>query len=251
MSGTTTAARALVLTHFEIEGPEALSEWLPAAGLELDVLALHHGDPVPGSLAAGGHDALVVMGGPQAAYDDDVPWHAAELALIRRTVATGAPVLGVCLGAQLLARATGGRVAPAERAEAGAGLVAKRDAAAGDPVFGPVPFTPDVVQFHGDEVVALPPGAVLLAGGASTEVQAFRVGPVAYGLQFHVEAGPRIVERWARENPGLLARAGTDAETVVASVERAWPDVAEVWEPAAARFAALARGSLVGRDLLA
>jgi GMP synthase-like glutamine amidotransferase len=241
--------RALVLTHFEIDGRDELADWLTEAGLELDVLRLHDGDPVPESL--GDARALVVMGGPQAAYDDSVPWHAAELALLRGAVEAGAPVLGVCLGAQLLARATGGRVARAERAEAGAALVARRDAAAADPVFRGVPFTPDVVQYHGDEVVELPPGAVLLAAGRSTQVQAFRVGRRAYGLQFHIEAGVETVARWCRDDPELLERAGTDAERVLAGVAAVHDDLVETWRPAAHRFAALAAGSLVGQDLLA
>jgi GMP synthase (glutamine-hydrolysing) len=240
--------RALVLTHHDLEGPDALAEWLPAAGLELDELRLHAGDPVPPTL--GDAVALVVMGGPQAAYDDAVPFLAAELALIRRAVASGAPVLGICLGAQLLARAAGGRVAPAARPEVGAGLVVKRDAAVSDQLFGPLPFMPDVIQFHGDEVVDLPPGAMLLAAGTSTEVQAFRVGPRAYGLQFHIESGPATVAAWARDS-ALVPRAGTDAAAVVASVEQRWNDVAEVWQPAVSRFASLATGGLVGRDLLA
>ncbi|MDP9407361.1 MAG: type 1 glutamine amidotransferase [Actinomycetota bacterium] len=243
--------RALVLTHFDIDGRDELADWLTEAGLELDVLRLHVGGAVPASLEAAGAAVLVVMGGPQAAYDDDVPWLADELALIRGAVEAGAPVLGVCLGAQLLARATGGRVARAERAEVGPALVARRDAAAMDPVFHLVPFTPDVVQYHGDEVVELPPGAVLLASGLSTQVQAFRVGRRAYGLQFHVEAGVDTVARWTREEPGLLERAGTDAETLLAGVAAVHADLVEVWRPAAHRFAALATGSLVGQDLLA
>lgn len=240
--------RALVLTHSETDGRDELADWLTEAGLELDVLRLHDGDTVPDSRGDAG--ALVVMGGPQAAYDDSVPWHAAELALIRGAVEAGAPVLGVCLGAQLLARATGGRVAPAERAEAGAALVARRDAAAADPVFRGVPFTPDVVQYHGDEVTELPPGAVLLAAGRSTEVQAFRVGRRAYGLQFHIEAGVETVARWCRDDPELLERAGTDADRVLAGVAAVHDDLVETWRPATHRFAALAAGSLVGQDLL-
>ena len=242
--------RALVLTHFEIDGSDELGEWLAETGLELQVLRLHAGDPLPASWAAAGCEALVVMGGPQAAYDDSVPWLADELALIASAVEAGAPVLGICLGAQLLARATGGSVARAEQAEAGAGLVAKRDAAATDPLFRDVPFTPDVVHFHGDEVVALPPGAVLLAAGTSTQVQAFRVGRCAYGLQFHIEAGVDTVARWTRDDPELLKRAGVDAGRVLAGVADVRADMAEVWRPVAHRFAALTEGSLVGRDLL-
>ena len=97
-------ARALVLTHSPTEGPGTLAEWLPAAGLELDVVAPWRGDPLPERVTE--HAALVVLGGPQQAYDDgSAPWLRDTKALLAQAVSASLPTLGICLGAQLLAEA--------------------------------------------------------------------------------------------------------------------------------------------------
>ncbi len=118
----TGTARALVVTHSPTEGPGTLAEWFPAAGLELVVVDPWDGDELPTDPTA--YDALIVLGGPQQAYDDSsAPWLPATKALLRAAVAERVPTLGICLGGQLLAEATGGRVAKgAEGIEAGARL---------------------------------------------------------------------------------------------------------------------------------
>ena len=232
-------ARALVVTHVATEGPGLLAEWLPAAGLELDVVRPYAGEQLPADLT--GHDALVVMGGPQSAYDDGAaPWLGEVKALLRVAVAGDVPVLGICLGAQLLAEATGGRVAPGQDGpELGARLVAKRDASADDPLMRGVPFTPTVVQWHWDAVVDLPPGAVLLASSTRYPHQAFRVGPSAYGLQFHVETPAEMVRDWVvQDETGVLA-AGLDPQELLARTLDELEQVAACWQPFAERFAEL------------
>jgi GMP synthase (glutamine-hydrolysing) len=231
---------ALVLTHAANEGPGWLADWLPAAGLGLDVLEPWNGDDLPERVE--GHEALVVMGGPQQAYDDrSAPWLRQTKDLLRRAVGDGVPVLAVCLGAQLLAEAMGGRTAVGEVGpELGARLVAKRDAASPDPLFYDLPFTPPVVQWHRDAIQDLPPGAVLLASSARYANQAFRIGPSAWGLQFHIETPPRMVQDWVRGDVDALVEAGLDPDAVLAAMVAELDEVAEVWQPVVGHFARLA-----------
>ncbi len=235
-------ARALVVTHCAGEGPGTLAEWLPAAGLELEVVAPWDGQELPTDLS--GYAALVVLGGPQQAYDDgSAPWLRATKELLRSAVSAGLPTLAICLGAQLLAEAMGGRVAPgADGVEAGARLVAKRDAAWEDELFADVPFTPTVIQWHEDAIVDLPPGAVLLATSSRYANQAFRIGACAWGLQFHLETPPDMVRRWAVDYAAAVLAAGLDP---VALAERAvgeLPEVQACWRPVVERFAEIAQG---------
>ncbi|MFI9006859.1 type 1 glutamine amidotransferase [Actinosynnema sp. NPDC053489] len=219
-----------------------LGEWLTAAGAELDVVRPYEG-PVPDSLD--GYRGLVVLGGAMGPLDDaDHPWLADVRRLLSHAVSRRVPVLAICLGAQLLAAATGGQVRRNPLGpELGMGLVAKRDVAGEDPLFADLPWTPDVLQFHFDEVVLLPPTSVLLASSPKCANQAFRVGEHAYGLQFHIETTPEVVLRWAAgysgEAGGGLPRS-LDPDRLAAGHE----DIQEVWQPFAERFVRLAAGEL-------
>jgi GMP synthase-like glutamine amidotransferase len=221
-------ATALVVQHGTGDGPGLLAEWLPAAGLDLDVVCPYAGGRLPDRLR---HDALIVLGGSQSATNDD-PVTRAELSLLRDATAGSRPVLGVCLGGQLLARATGGQVRAGEHGpEIGVRLVRKADAASRDPVFGGLPFLPDVVEWHWDEITVLPPGAVLLASGALYPHQAFRLGERAYGLQFHIEPTMDMLAAWATGE-------GLDPALVVE--EFGGLDLAATWRAPLEAFAALA-----------
>lgn len=233
---------ALVVTHTESEGPGHLASWLPEAGLELDIVAPWRGDALPDRVT--NHAALVIMGGPQQAYDDtSAPWLRATKDLIRRAVADGVPVLGICLGAQLLAEATGGRVAAGDRGpEVGAQLVGKRDLASKDPLFWDLPMSPVVVQWHWDVVTELPPGAILLANSTTYPNQAFRVGDLAWGIQFHVETPPEMVQRWVEQDASELLERGIDPERVLTRTLAELDEVADIWGEVLRRFAVLALG---------
>lgn len=224
--------RALLVEHAASEGAGSLARWLPDAGLDLVTWRPYRGEDQPGPLAS--YDALVVLGGFEAAYDDDPQMHA-EQAMLREAVATGLPTMGVCLGFQLLAAALGGTVAPAPAGpEEGATTVRLLPAAATDPLFGGLPVGEPlgVAQFHGDAVTALPPGAVVLASSDHTPSQAARFGPAAWGVQFHPEADAALMTGWARES-------GVDPATVLPAF--ATLDLAATWRGVFIRFAALAR----------
>ncbi|MGH3933906.1 MAG: type 1 glutamine amidotransferase [Pseudonocardiaceae bacterium] len=235
-------ARLLVLQPSDVDPPERLGEWLASAGADL-IVRRPAIEGVPERLD--GVDGVVCMGGSMGAYDDaDHSWLPALRWLIAGTVARQLPVLGVCLGGQLLAAATGGAVRHGSKGpEAGTQLVAKRDAAASDPLFGQLPLTPDVIQFHHDEIHRLPPGATLLASSPRYPNQAFRVGAAGYGVQFHIETSPATVLSWVRlDSVGAAAfpRWQLDPDHLT----QVHADMAVVWEPLAARFVALAAGEL-------
>ena len=219
-----------------------LGEWLREAGLELDERHQGPGEPLPQSLD--GYDALVVLGGPQSALDDEAtsPELAPVRELLGQALAADLPTLAICLGAQLLAQVGGGSTrVGADGPEVGATLVAKRDAADADPVFGPVPLSPDVIQWHHDEIAELPRGATLLASNPHYPNQAYRIGAHVYGLQFHIETTPEMVRAWAGSDPVGVAASPLDAETLCARATAAHDDVAAAWEPFAGRFARLVR----------
>ena len=216
-----------------------LGDWLRDAGLILDIVRPHLGDCLP--LDLGGYAGLVVLGGAQSATDrpDVTPWMGEVRALLRAGLAQTVPILAICLGGQLLAQEAGGSVrAGSAGPEIGALLVGKRDAAFEDPVFAQLPITPLVIQWHHDEIDALPPGAVLLANSVSYPHQAFRVGDAAWGLQFHIETTPALLARWADEDSAGLARAGLDKQQVLAEAgPAAHEEIAQVWGALATRFA--------------
>jgi GMP synthase-like glutamine amidotransferase len=241
-------AWALVVRNDPDDGPGLLGEWLVAAGLPVRVVRADRGEPVPPD--AGGAAALVVLG----AADDDAAWYPAVEELLRSAVRDRVPTLAVCLGAQLLARALGGRVEPAAAGpEIGARLVGKRDAAGDDPLFAGVPLMPDVIQWHHNEITELPVGATLLAASPSYPNQAFRYGDRAWGVQFHLECDVAMLTRWADGGRDELAELGYDDEDVATMLARCatvLPDVEETWRPVVTSLADLALGRLAPRTAL-
>jgi GMP synthase (glutamine-hydrolysing) len=182
----------VVIEHAEDEGPGLIGEM--AAGIGVQVLRVGMPDPLPN---LDGVTALVVMGGPQAVYALD-PRLRDEVALIHDAVTRGLPILGVCLGAQLLAFACGAAVRPGERGpELGLGAVALTGSGQDDPIFVRCGPALPVLHWHGD-TFELPRGSCLLAGSDLYVNQAFRLGR-AYGLQFHIEMDASLLESWSRQ----------------------------------------------------
>ncbi len=222
-------ARAHVVQHAATEGLGRLADWWPAMGLDVHPTHPYLGNRVPPSVEG---DALVVLGGPMGAYDDDAaPWLPSVRELIMTAIDDGVPTLGVCLGAQLLAVAAGGKV---ERGGNGPELgLGDVEITTADDLFeaGTLP----VVQWHYDAVTELPSSAVVLGSTAAYPVQAFRIGEVAWGMQFHVEATYDMVRTWAVDE-------GLDAAAIADPVRFADSRLAEAGERIARRFAALVTG---------
>ena len=187
-------ARALVLQNSPLEGPGLLAGLLEDDGHELDIV-----DARRGGLDRSGFGLLVVLGGPEGA-NDGLPHLREEESLMRECAARGTPVLGICLGAQLLARALGAEVRRAPRPEAGLYGDIVPDVGDGPMEGMPSPF--EAFQLHNDSF-GLPDGAVRLAHSGACENQAFCAGS-AVGLQFHLEAGEDMARSWLE----AAARAG-------------------------------------------
>jgi GMP synthase-like glutamine amidotransferase len=235
------AARLLAVVPAESDPPARLGEWLRAAGLELDERHLATGAPLPEDLS--GFDGLLVLGGPQSSVEG-FPELEPIRHLLRQAIADDVPTLAICLGAQLLAQAGGGRVrVGVEGPEVGATLVAKRDAADADPVFRPLPLSPDVLQWHHDEISELPAGATLMASNPHYVNQAFRVGRTVYGLQFHIEPTLEMFRDWAEKDEYGRAARGLDVDTICARAAVVDDDLVEVWSAFAGRFADLVRAT--------
>ena len=184
----------LVLQHEAVEPLGVIGDALDAAGVAARYVRIFDGQPVPADLA--GAAGLIVMGGPMGVYEQDrYPFLADEIRLIQRACRDEAPVLGVCLGSQLLAAALGASVAPGPQREIGWYPVTMTEAAAEDPLWAGLPSHWTGFHWHGD-LHGLPPGATLLARSELTPCQAFRAGRHAYGFQFHLEVTRPIVEDW-------------------------------------------------------
>lgn len=205
----TMKSRWVVLQHVEWEGPGIIAQEAEKRGFEVSFLRLDLGAkiPDPGSI-----DGLVVMGGPLGVYEEDrYPFLARECELLAKIARRDSPVLGVCLGAQLLAKALGAKVFPGHGAEIGFGSVELTPAGQEDTLFAEVGNTLPVFHWHGD-TFTLPEGAVLLASNPMYAHQAFRFGTRVYGFQFHVEPDIETWLAWHDHLPeGLID--GADARS--------------------------------------
>ena len=201
--------RVLFISHEAGVLPGYLGEAAQRRGMAVDVCDVWDGGTLP---EPGSHDLIVPLGSAEAAYDDGVPWLAAELDLLRRAAAADLPIFGVCFGAQALARALGGTVTRASRPEIGWYEIESER----PDVIEPGPW----LEWHFD-VLLPPPGSQILARSA-VGVQAWRRDRLL-GVQFHPEVTPAILDAWIASSGDELVDHGVDVERLRGQTARLAP----------------------------
>jgi len=230
---------AVILQHTPTEGPERIGALLAARGIASETLPVYAGAPVPDIIGPG--RLVVVMGGPMGVADagsPKYPFLAAEIALLRRLIARDTPVLGICLGSQLLAAAAGARVYPNTRPGPDGKPIPVREVGWGpidlhnltEPALAGMPAQPLVVHWHGD-TYDLPPGAVHLASTPVCRHQAYRIGR-AFGLQFHPELERETIATWVREDADyVLGALGPEGGArILADTDRLYAGAQPIWD---------------------
>jgi GMP synthase-like glutamine amidotransferase len=227
--------RVLVVENFPATPPGIVGDALAEAGVTVDRRRADLGAPLP--MDPSGHDGIVVLGGGQSALDDaDYPYLPVLADLTRAFGEAGKPVLGICLGAQIVARAHGAANILGRPIEFGWREVRATDAGRTDPVISVIGAAVPLFHWHND-TFTLPPGAAHLAASDMTTFQAFRIGRAVYGIQFHFEADRRLVAEWTRDLADIIAesdstwatrhaaeaaRHGPAADAAGAALARAW-----------------------------
>lgn len=207
LSSNKISNKILTIIHKETTVPGLVGSKLIALGYELDIRAPIFGESLPDNLED--YAAALMFGGPMSVNDDE-PYLQKEMDWIRQVLAADLPYLGICLGAQLLAKVLGAQVGPHADGLEEIGYYAVRATAAGDGLFPP---RLNVYQWH-QEGFELPQGAVLLAEGDDFPNQAFRWGDRTYGVQFHPEMTPEMVDFWSTNGAHLIGAPNTQSRSV-------------------------------------
>ena len=204
MASVARRPNVLIIVHQEHSTPGRIGHVLRAAGARLDIRRPSLGEPLPKTL--GGHDGVVVFGGPMGANDEH-EWIRREIDWLAAPLREEKPFLGICLGAQMLARALGGRVFTYDDRRSEIGYFPIQPSPAGESLCA-ARFPRCVYQWHSDGF-DLPPGAELLAaGGENFPNQAYLYGRAAVGLQFHPEVTYHMICRWTLRGAERLTRPG-------------------------------------------
>ena len=199
----TSPRQILVIVHQATSSPGLIGDKLRSRGYRLDIRCPAMGDDLPSTLMY--HVGAIVFGGPMSANDDDtLPFIRTELDWITMALASGKPYLGICLGAQMLARVLGAQVAPHPDAQREIGYCDLQPVTTGYPYFTQ-PMA--VYQWH-NEGFDLPSGSVHLATGQAFPHQAFRYGDAAFGLQFHPEMTASLIDDWTTRGADQLELPG-------------------------------------------
>jgi GMP synthase-like glutamine amidotransferase len=250
--------RALVVQHVAVEGPGTLAAVLAQCRWELQTIKRYAGESLPHAPHI--YDAIIIMGGPMSVYDESAyPFLRHEHDFLLQALTQRVPLLGICLGAQLLAKALGAHVYRNPQKEIGWDRVEITAAGQTDPLFMGLGAVVPVFQWHGD-AFALPAGATLLASSPCCAHQAFRYGERVYGLLFHLELTPEAIQCWldafAEEVRSL--RGQIDPVQIIADTPRHmamytavaqrvfWHLITQIWEPLAQQRTSRAVSATLG-----
>jgi len=212
----------LIVKNVSDEGPGTIEDYLIEQGIKYVVLEFSGCGAVTELPDTSAYTHLVIMGGPMAVYESDgLPFLHLETAMIRVFIKTGRPVIGICLGAQIIAHALWADVYKGAVQETGWNRVEITEEGMQDPAFSALavdnkPYA-DIFQWHGD-TFDLPGKAVRMASSADYQNQAFRYGNNVYGLQFHIEVTPEIIEEWFRKGEGF------DVGSMLDTARRIYPE---------------------------
>ncbi len=218
----------LVFQHSEIGRPGRLGATLRDHGWRLDIRAMHAGGDVPADLDD--VDGVISLGGPQNVDEprDDWPWMDGEIEFLRAAHERSLPIVGVCLGAQMLAAALGGEVAAMPQAEVGFQTITLSQAGHTETLLSGIAWDSPQFCHHMREVRKPPAGAVVLASSRRCAVQAFRVGMRSYGFQYHFEADQRLIRDLTRESMDELHGAGYTEAEIEQQIETHYADFARL-----------------------
>ncbi len=233
----------LAIQNDPSDPPQLVGEWLTEHGIELSVIRAFAGEPVPDHVPDG-VSGVLALGGEMGAYDDAAAaWLPAERTLLANAVENAVPTIGLCLGGQLLAMATGGEVTVGPATEIGLVEVERTVDGLIDPVVSQVVPTLGAsipaTHWHLDNIVRLPDGSVLLITNDACRVQGFRVGDSAYGFQMHPEVYADTFESWAHSDLKSATGSGLDVLNLAAEVRTARHDLIAAWRPAVLAWADL------------
>lgn len=205
----------LVFQHHKEETAGVLGAILQGRGHRLRTIELFANHVIP--LDLDDVDGILSMGGPMNVGDTNYPWMAAEIDLIKAAHEAHLPVVGICLGAQILVAALGGKVDAMSEPEAGFANVKLSFPGTIDPIQAGIPWNTMQFHLHAQQVIDLPPGGVPLAGSDRCRIQSFKVGFNTYGFQYHFEWDRCTIAHFGRN--GLVNRSGFLPEAIAAQCD--------------------------------
>ncbi len=234
-------AKVIVLQHHPAENLGTIAEALAGSALAWQYVRVHEGHLIPREIGSAG--GLIVMGGPQTVYQEErYPFLRDEIRLIEAALKENKPILGVCLGSQLLAAALGAKVYRGAEREIGWFRVRLSDAAKDDRLLRSLAQDFMAAHWHSD-VFDLPAGATALASSEKTAVQGFKYGDNAYGMLFHAEMTGEILNALVAEFGEDLKRVGIDGDAILNAAPEHLPPLGHIGETIFTRWATPIQGT--------